>query len=209
VLLKTLGEDGASTSSSISLLISALSTGYSSATITWDFDTAIQCRRDEPEFYGMIPDGVRGNVVFLCMILNSALLLLVRSLSYAMLLLVNPAYVTYYLLGDTGCFFLQMAARADFHSFYNVDGLGGLLFFDFLLQSIFKAIVDFTGLVQFRGSGVLGGVYWSGSMVCAQHISRNLTTLYSHTVSTRRYSHSVHRLELLRSTSRVWMRRKP
>jgi hypothetical protein len=170
VLLKTLkGTGGASSSSITSLLISALSTGYSSATITWDFDTGNQRRRDEPEFYGMIPDGLRGNVVFLCMILNSAMLLLVRSLSYAMLMLANPAYVLYYALGDSSFFFLQKAARGDIKYFANVDGLAGLLLFDFLIQFITKTIVDFTGLVQFRGPGILGGAYWSGSMVCAQH----------------------------------------
>ena len=170
MLLKTLkGTGGASTSSITSLLISALSTGYSSATITWDFDTGNQRRRDEPEFYGMIPDGVRGNVVFLCMILNSAMLLLVRSLSYAMLMLANPAYVLYYALGDSSFFFLQKAARGDFKYFANVDGLAGLLLFDFLAQFLLKTIVDFTGLVQFRGPGILGGAYWSGSMVSARH----------------------------------------
>jgi hypothetical protein len=170
VLLRTLkNPDGASTSSTISLLISALSTGYSSATITWDFDTGIQRRRDSPEFYGMIPDGVLGNVVFLCMILNSALLLLVRSFSYAMLMLVNPAYVLYYGMGDAAFFFLQKAARGDFKYFANVDGIAGLLIFDFLTQFLLKTIVDFTGLVQFRGPGILGGAYWGGSMVCAQH----------------------------------------
>ena len=163
------GTGGASTNSTTSQLISALSTGYSSATITWDYDTSNQRRRDEPEFYGMIPDGVRGNVVFLCMILNSALLLLVRSLSYALLMLLNPAYVLYYALGDTAFFFLQKSARGDFKFFANADGLAGLLFFDILFQFITKTVVDFTGLVQFRGPGILGGAYWSGSMVCAQH----------------------------------------
>jgi hypothetical protein len=183
VLLTTLkGEDGASTSSITSLLISALSTGYSSATITWDFDTDIPRRRDDSEFYGMIPDGVRGNAVFLCMILNSAMLLLVRSLSYAMLMLVNPAYVLYYALGDTAFFFLQKSARGDFKYFDNVDGLAGLLVFDFLLQFILKTIVDFTGLVQFRGPGVLGGAYWSGSMVCAKLISRHLPPFLTHSI---------------------------
>jgi hypothetical protein len=170
VLLKTLKvTGGASTSSIISLLISALSTGYSSGTITWDFDTNIENRRDSPEFYGMIPDGVRGNVVFLCMVLNSALLLLVRSLSYAFLMLVNPAYVLYYALGDTAFVFLQKGARGDLKYFANVDGLAGLLLFDILIQFTMKTIVDFTGLVQFRGPGILGGAYWSGSMVCAQY----------------------------------------
>jgi hypothetical protein len=209
VLLKTMkGTGGASSSSITSLLISALSTGYSSATITWDFDTSIQRRRDDPAFYGMIPDGLRGNVVFLCMILNSALLLLVRSLSYAFLMLVNPAYVMYYALGDMAFFFLQKAARGDIQYFANVDGVAGALIFDFLTQFILKTIVDFTGLVQFRGPGVLGGVYWSGSMVSAQHFAA-LKNPNLHTFSLHRYSHSVHRLELLRSTSRVWTRRSP
>jgi hypothetical protein len=210
VLLKTLkGTGGASTSSITSLLISALSTGYSSATITWDFDTGIQRRRDDSEFYGMIPDGVRGTVVFLCMILNSAMLLLVRSLSYALLMLVNPAYVLFYALGDSAFFFLQKAARSDFQYFSNVDGLAGLLLFDILIQFTMKTIVDFTGLVQFRAAGVLGGMYWSGSIVRAQQPSRHLPTLRLTHQSAHRYSHSVHRLELLRSTSRVWRRRTP
>jgi hypothetical protein len=178
VLLKTQkGTGGASTSSITSLLISALSTGYSSATTTWDFDTSIQRRRDEPKFYGMIPDGVRGNVVFLCMILNSAILLLVRSLSYALLMLVSPAYVMYYGVGDTAFFFLQKAARGDFKYFDNVDGLAGLLIFDVLVQFMMKSIVDFTGLVQLRGPGVLGGAYWSCSAVRAPPFSRHLPTL--------------------------------
>jgi hypothetical protein len=178
VLLKTLKDvHGASKSSIVSLLISALSTGYSSATITWDFDTGIQRRRDVPEFYGMIPDGVRGNVVFLCMILNSAMLLLVRSLSFAFLMLVNPAYVLYYTLGDAIFFFLQKAARGDIRYFANVDSVAGALISDFLFQYLFKIIVDFTGLVQFRAAGVLGGMYWSGSTVRAQPSSRHLPTL--------------------------------
>ena len=178
MLLKTLKvTGGASTSSITSLLISALSTGYSSATITWDFDTGNQRRRDDPEFYGMIPDGIRGNVVFLCMTLNSALLLLVRSLSYAMLMLVNPAYVLFYALGDTAFFFLQKAARGDLEYFANVDGVVGAVFFDFLLPFIVKTIVDFTGLVQFRAAGILGGAYWSGSTVRAQPPSQHLPTL--------------------------------
>jgi hypothetical protein len=210
VLLKTLKDvHGASKSSIVSLLISALSTGYSSATLTWDYDTGIEHRRDDPEFYGMIPDGLRGNVVFLCMILNSAMLLLVRSLSYAMLMLVNPAYVLYYVLGDGAFFFLQKAARGDIKYFANVDGLVGALVFDFIIQFIMKTVVDFTGLIQFRAAGILGATYWSASMVCAQLSCVIPQPSDLHIASTRRYSHLVHRLELLRYTSRVWGRTKP
>jgi hypothetical protein len=41
----------------------------------------------------MIPDGWRGNAVFNCMFLNSALRLLVRSSSTALLMLTDAKYV--------------------------------------------------------------------------------------------------------------------
>jgi hypothetical protein len=176
VLLKTLkNTDGASTSSIMSLLISALSTGYSSATITWDYDTGIQRRRDEPKFYGMIPDGLRGNVVFLCMVLNSALLLLVRSLSYAMLMLVNPSYILYYTIGDTTFFFLQKTARGDFKLFVNFEGVAALLAGDLTMQFLFKTVTDFTSLAQYRASGVLGGAYYSANLVSERALNQRLT----------------------------------
>ena len=73
-----------------SILVSALSTGFTSAVISFDFDVSPQRRRDEPTFYGYIPDSAgRRTAIFFCMIMNGALLLLLRSLSTALLLMVE------------------------------------------------------------------------------------------------------------------------
>ena len=99
------------------------------------------------------------------MVLNSALLLLARSASAALLMLVQPSLFLCYVLGDCAFFFLQKAARGDIRSFLNQDGWVGTVIFDFIFQLFFKLIVDYTGLVQFRGPGCLGGCYWTGNMV--------------------------------------------
>jgi hypothetical protein len=168
VLIGTL-KDGkrVTTQAVLSLVVSALSTGYSSSTITFDYDTGVQRRKDEPEFYGFIPNGTRGTVVFSCMILNSALLLLARSASAALLIHKESSYFMYYVLGDCAFFFLQKAARGDIYSFFPVDGWAGTVFFDFVAQLVWKLITDYTGLVQHRGPGVLGGSYWTGNMLLA------------------------------------------
>jgi hypothetical protein len=73
-----------------SIIVSACTTGFTAATISFDFDVSPQRRRDEPAFYGYIPDSAGGRTaIFLCMIINGALLLLLRSLSTALLVMVN------------------------------------------------------------------------------------------------------------------------
>jgi hypothetical protein len=73
-----------------SILVSACTTGFTAATISFDFDVNPQHRRDDPAFYGYIPDSAGGRTaIFFCMITNGALLLLLRSLSTALLAMVN------------------------------------------------------------------------------------------------------------------------
>jgi hypothetical protein len=73
-----------------SIIMSACSTGFTAATISFDFDVSPQRRRDEPAFYGYIPDSAGWRTaIFFCMIMNGALLLLLRSVSTALLLVVD------------------------------------------------------------------------------------------------------------------------
>jgi len=60
------------------------------------------------------------------MTLNSALLLLVRAFSAAMLILVNKRYLVVYMAGDMALYLLQKVARGDFHYWVPVDGAFGL-----------------------------------------------------------------------------------
>jgi hypothetical protein len=73
-----------------SIIVSACTTGFTAATISFDFDVNPQRRRDGPGFYGYIPDSAgRRTAIFFCMIMNGALLLLLRSFSTALLMMVD------------------------------------------------------------------------------------------------------------------------
>jgi hypothetical protein len=91
-LLKDMREnDGDYSKSALgSIIVSACTTGFTAATISFDFDVNPKRRRDEPDFYGYIPDSARRRTgIFFCMIMNGALLLLLRSLSTVLFALVS------------------------------------------------------------------------------------------------------------------------
>jgi hypothetical protein len=160
-----------STQAVVSIIVSALPAGFTSASFTLDFDTDPMKRQGAPYFYGMIPDDTsKRNIVLVCMMLQSALLLLVRSLAAAMLDEVNTKYFLLYTLIDHGAYWLYAFARNDAWSFLNVTGPGGMLAC-FFSRSLYKVIVDYTGLVQFRGPGIVGGVYFSLNMIMAFLVS--------------------------------------
>ena len=123
-------------------------------------------RKQTPEFYGYIPDGGSRTVMFGCMILNSALLLLVRSLSAAMMLMAKKRYFALLMAGDMALYLLQKVARGDFHYWAPFDGAFGV-FLSLLLRVFIKTITDFTGVIHFRHPYELGGLYWTANMFLA------------------------------------------
>ena len=125
-----------------------------------------QNRKNSPEFYGYIPDGGSRTVIFGCMMLNSALLLLIRSFSVTVLMLVKKRYFAMYMAGDMAVYLGVKVARGDFHYWPPVDGALGLLV-SLLMRVIFKAITDFTGVIQFRNYPDLGGFYWTANLFLA------------------------------------------
>jgi hypothetical protein len=82
--------DSRSTQALASILVSAASTGFVSASISFDMDVDPGKRRTMPDFFGFVPDGAAArSAIFGCMIMNSALLLLVRSIGAALLILLG------------------------------------------------------------------------------------------------------------------------
>ena len=100
------------------------------------------------------------------MVLNSALLLLMRSLSAAMLMLVEKWHLMISLAGDMALYLLQKVARGDFYYWLPLDGVGGV-FVSFMIRMIVKTIVDFTGVVHYRSPQELGGLYFTANMFLA------------------------------------------
>jgi MFS family permease len=193
-------KDGWSKMALASIVVSALTTGFTSATISFDFDVSPQRRRDEPTFYGYIPDSAgRRTTIFFCMIMNGALLLLVRSVSTALLAMAGWRWIVGYLVGDMGLYerrersevsrtaralpsplanptllhlltalparyFAYKLLRRDFLHWVPMDGVAGVIE-SVLVRFLVKVLVDYTGVIQFRGSGEMGGVGWTGAMV--------------------------------------------
>jgi len=105
-------------------------------------------------------------VIFGCMLVNSALMLLIRSFSTAVIMNVNKRYFVVYWAADMALYLLQKVARGDFHYWVPVNGALGL-FMSLMVRVIVKTIADFTGLIQFRGPQEMGGLYWTVNMFLA------------------------------------------
>jgi hypothetical protein len=114
--------------------------------------------------------------------LNSTLLLLLRSFSASLLMLIGPKYYIMYCTGDMAFYFAQKLLRGDFDYWaISFDGFARV-FVSILMRVIMKTIVDHTGLVQFRAPAELGGIYWSFNMLVAVVSPLAATKLYYDTI---------------------------
>jgi hypothetical protein len=151
----------------LSILVSAASAGFTCASMTMDFDTDTAKRKKTPKFFGMIPDDpLKKNIIFACMMLNSSLLLIFRCIGAAFLIQTNRMYFVSYLLADHALYWLYLFARNDAWVFVNVTGPFGA-FIAFFARVVWKIAVDYTGIVQFRLPGLVGGLYYSVNTVTA------------------------------------------
>jgi hypothetical protein len=94
------------------------------------------------------------------MTLNSAALLLARCLGVSLLMLVGASYLIGFLAVDTGGYFFYKVARGDFYHWVPIYGGPGIVV-SVLERVAVKVIADFTGVVQFRAPGEMGGLYFT------------------------------------------------
>jgi hypothetical protein len=129
------------------------------------FDVSPLRRRDEPTFYGYIPDSAgRRTTIFFCMIVNGALLLLLRSVSTALLTMAGGKLVPIYIASDMGLYFVYKALRRDLYHWVPFEGAAGIVE-SVIERAVVKVLVDYTGVVHFRGAGEMGGCYFTFNMV--------------------------------------------
>ena len=122
-------------------------------------------RKETPHFYGYIPDKpLQRTVMFACMIANSACLLLVRCLSSALLIHVKPLAFVGYFLGEIALYFIQKVLRDDFSYWVPVEGIMRIVV-GFWSRMLVKVVTDFTGIIQFRHAGEIGGIYFTLNLI--------------------------------------------
>ena len=139
----------------VSIVISALTTGYTSAMIAFDFDVDVAHRKIQPTFYGCIPDdnGLRGRC-FTLMTLIGMLHNLSRSVGCTLLATVDMNLLFAVVGGEMLLFFLYKLARGDFLYWVRVEGSVGVIT-SFLARVVVKVIADFSGCLQMRHPGCL------------------------------------------------------
>ncbi|GMI40481.1 hypothetical protein TeGR_g7371, partial [Tetraparma gracilis] len=145
------GSEGQMGTKVLSIVVSAITTGMGSASISYDFDSDPEERRKLPSFYGYLPDeGNARTIMYVCMVLNSALLLLLRSIGAALLMLADTKIFVAYMAGDHLLYLLQKLVRGDFLYWAPVEGVAGLAV-SLLMRVSVKTVTDFTGVIQLRG----------------------------------------------------------
>jgi hypothetical protein len=100
------------------------------------------------------------------MVLNSALLLLMRSIGATLLLLADTKIFLAYMLGDQLLYLVLKLVRGDLLHWLAVEGVGGLVM-SLLIRIIGKTLTDFTGILELRGAGEMGGAMWLWTMFLA------------------------------------------
>ena len=98
--------------------------------------------------------------------MNSALLLLVRSVSTALLSMAGGNWVLVYYASDMGLYFMYKILRRDFWHWAPLVGAANVVW-SILNRLIVKVLVGHTGVIQFRGAGEMGGCYFAFNMVRA------------------------------------------
>ncbi|GMH92016.1 hypothetical protein TrST_g565 [Triparma strigata] len=152
------------TAAYMSLGVSILTTGFISATISYDFDTDPKKRAFNPEFYGYAPDNSKKRaVLFVALTLLSATQILIKASLVIVLGKCGSGYPLHYLLGDVAFYLLYKLARRDFTYWLPVYGVTGVLLSG-IIRIIIKLIVDFAAIVHFRHPYELGGLFWSINM---------------------------------------------
>ena len=149
----------------VSIGISCLTTGFASAMISFDMDVDVPHRKNQPKFYGYIPNdnSLRGRC-FILMTLMSSLHNLSRSLGCALLAFSDANKVILFIGGEIGLYLVFKIHRQDF--LYWVPGAP--LIVSIVERIGLKVIVDFTGCIHYRHPYELGGLGFTMSMVWAQ-----------------------------------------
>ena len=153
------------TSAWLSVAVSAITTGFASATISYDWDTDPANREKAPNFYGYIPaKASKRTVVFVSMLLLSAGMLLIRCTTIVLLGLMGGSWAFLYIGADLGLYLLVKILRGDFWYWVPLGGNIEIVS-SILMRVVIKIITDFTSIVQFRHPNEVGGAYWLFGLV--------------------------------------------
>ena len=87
----------------------------------------------------------------------------------ALLAMVGGQWVLVYLASDMGLYFMYKILRRDLWHWVPLEGAASVV--ESVVERIMvKVLADFTGVVQFRGAGEMGGAYFTLNSVRAREL---------------------------------------
>jgi hypothetical protein len=143
----------------LSLVISAGSAALASTAVTYDVDTNPNNRKIFPSLHGIVPDTGRG-LAFGVMFSLSALQVLTKGISVALLVVTSKTWLVYYLGGDMLLYLLIKLIRQDFIE-YVATPLSVAVPLSVVMRVAGKVVGDFTGMPFMRVSYAFGGAYYT------------------------------------------------
>jgi len=146
-----------------SILVSALSTGFITASISLKQKSGT-AERELVSYFSP----KRYATAFLCIVVNAGLMQMLRATSLAFMAVSNNGAIgAYYLIGDMALFLLLKLARSDFHCGEPVEGRLSSIFVSLVLRVVTKLLADNTGGVHLRHAQFMGGLHWSVNSIMA------------------------------------------
>mmetsp|Transcript_31169 Transcript_31169/g.61756 ORF Transcript_31169/g.61756 Transcript_31169/m.61756 type:complete len:492 (+) Transcript_31169:103-1578(+) len=160
----------------LSLSSSILTSAFISAQLSHEWDASEDQRKQEPGFYGYLPESMKRRLFALFnLLLMAAFNLIIRTASLVIISQksVYTAFAVYG--GELALFFLVKKARGDFTSWVPVSGLSSVIV-SFMMRLLLKVAVDWLCCAQFRHPQEVGGIYWSFTILvtCAIGIASAL-----------------------------------
>jgi hypothetical protein len=144
----------------VSLSVSAFTTGYASATISYDWDTDPVKREQVPDFYGYVPaNPKKRSIIFVAMMFFSAGMLVIRCMTIVVLGLLGGRWVSLYVGADLLLYLLVKVLRGDFWYWAPVGGNAEIVM-SIIARVVVRVVTDFTSIVHFRHPNEVGGMYW-------------------------------------------------
>jgi hypothetical protein len=137
-----------------------------STATSYDFDVSRRNRRELPDSCGVVPDSGRGGA-FAVMLVLGILQIVAKGFSVALLAITNTTWLVYYLVIDMAILFAYKIARGDFLTWHPLP-YAVSVFFSIFMRITTKTITDFSGSMGGKDSDVLGGLYYSFSVVLTQ-----------------------------------------
>mmetsp|Transcript_7756 Transcript_7756/g.15576 ORF Transcript_7756/g.15576 Transcript_7756/m.15576 type:complete len:771 (+) Transcript_7756:890-3202(+) len=132
----------------ISLAVSAVSTGFISASISYDYDTNPEKRQQTPDFYGYIPaQASKRTAIFGTMVFFSAGMLLIRCTTIVLLGVIGKRWAFVYIGADVGLYLVIKMLRGDFWYWVPLGGNAEIVS-SIVARVLVKIVTDFTSIVR-------------------------------------------------------------